>query len=218
MKDAAMKKIFLLAALAALVPAAQAQDIYAGFGLPGLYTLGYALPLNPSVGLRVEYASGLSLNRDGNQEGVNVTGNFKSSRLGAFADWFPMGGGFRLVGGLTAHDTRAEFNALGSGTSSINGTTVNMAGETYRVTVKYPDTTAYLGIGYGHQQSEARGLGFYADVGVSLGNFSINSSTSLVGKQGITQADVDAQNQKIRDSLNGYSVLPSASLGLLYRY
>jgi hypothetical protein len=34
----------------------------------------------------------------------------------------------------------------------------------------------------------------------------------------ISQADVDAQNQKIRDSLSGYSLLPSASLGLLYRY
>ena len=213
-----MKKLVLLAATATAFTASQAQDVYVGLGLPGLYTLGYALPLDSSIGLRVEYASGLSVNKDGNQEGVNVTGNFKSSRLGAFADWFPLGGGFRLVGGLTANDTRAEFNALGSGTSTINGTTVNMAGETYRVTVKFPDTTAYLGIGYGHQQSDAKGLGFYADLGVSLGSFSASSSTSLVGKQGITQADVDAQNQKIRDSLNGYSLLPSASLGLLYRY
>ena len=94
------------------------------------------------------------------------------------------------------------------------GLSVNMAGETYKVTLNYPDTTGYLGIGYGHQQSESRGLGFYADLGVCLGSFSTNSSTSLVGKQGITQADVDAQNQK----LNSYPVLPSASLGLLYRY
>ena len=217
-----MKKQFVLltalAGLAAMTPGVHAQDVYTGFGLPGLYTLRYALPLNYSVGLRVEYAGGLSVSKDGNLDGVNVTGNFKSSRLGAFADWFPLGGGFRLVGGLSANDTRAELNGLGSGSSTINGTTVNMAGESYKVTVKYPDTTAYLGIGYGHQLGEAKGLGFYADLGVSLGTFSASSSTSLVGKQGITQADVDAQNQKIRDALNGSSVLPSASLGLLYRY
>lgn len=212
------KALVLLAALAGISTAALAQDSYVGLGLPGLLTLGYAYPLNSSVGLRGEYAGGLSVNKDGNQDGVNVTGTLKASRLGAFADWFPLGGAFRLVGGLTFNDIKADFNALGSGTSTINGNTVNMSGETYNVKVKFPDTTAYLGIGYGHQKSDARGLGFYADLGVMIGSFTADTSTSLVGKQGITQADVDAQTQKIRDSLGGLTALPSASIGLLYRY
>jgi hypothetical protein len=207
--------------MAALVVAStgiQAQDIYAGVGLPGLYTLGYAQSLGSNVGLRAEYASGLSVNKDGNQDGVNVTGTFKASRLGAFADWFPFGGGFRLVGGVTLNDMKADFNGVGSGTSTINGVSVNMTGETYKVAVKYPDTTAYLGIGYGHQKSDAKGLGFYADLGVTFGSFTADTTTSLVANGKVTQADVDAQNQKVRDSLSSYSLLPSASLGLLYRY
>lgn len=212
------KQIALLATLAAMSTGIHAQDSYVGVGLPGLLTLGYAYPLSNSVGLRAEYAGGLSVNKDGNQDGVNVTGSFKASRFGAFADWFPMGGAFRLVGGLTINDIRADFNGVSSGTSTINGTSVNMTGETYNVKVKFPDTTAYLGIGYGHQKSDAKGLGFYADLGVMVGSFTADTTTSLVGKQGITQADVDAQNQKIRDSLSSLSVLPSASLGLLYRY
>jgi hypothetical protein len=216
------KQMMGLAALAAISFGIHAQDIYGGVGLPGLYTLGYAQPLGSSIGLRGEYASGLSVNKDGNQDGVNVTGNFKASRLGAFADWFPFGGGFRLVGGVTLNDIKAGFNSVG-GTATINGQTVSMVGETYKVAVKYPDTTAYLGIGYGHQKIGVKGLGFYADLGVTVGSFTADTTTSLVGKATtsggtITQTDVDAQNQKIRDSLSNLSVLPSASLGLLYRY
>ncbi len=207
-----------LATLATFGTSAHAQDSYVGVGMPGLLTLGYAYPISSSIGLRGEFAGGLSVNMDGNQEGVNVIGTFKANRLSAYADWFPTSSAFRLVGGLSFNDIRADLNSVGTGTSTINGNTVNMAGETYNVRIKFPDTAAYLGIGYGHQKNDARGLGFYADLGVMIGNFSVDTTTSLVGKQGITQADVDAQNQKIRDSLSGMSLLPSASLGLLYRY
>ena len=212
------KQLVLLAALAAIGSATYAQDSYIGLGLPGLYTLGYAYSTSPSLGLRGEYAGGLSVNKDGNQDGVNVTGSFKASRLGAFADWFPMGGGFRLVGGLTMNDMKADFNGLGSGTSTINGKPVVMTGETFNVQVKFPNTTPYLGIGYGHQKSDAKGFGFYADLGVMVGSFTAETTTSLVSNGKATQADVDAQTQKIRDSLGSLSVLPSASVGLLYRY
>jgi len=216
------KRHALLAALAALSflgnGTLHAQSSYVGLGLPGLISLGYAYPLSSSIGLRGEYAGGLSVNKDGNQDGVNVTGAFKASRLGAFADWFPLGGSFRLVGGLTFNDIRADFNAVGSGNASINGNTVNMTGETYNVRLKFPDTTAYLGIGYGHQKNAAKGLGFYADLGLMVGSFSADSSTSLVTNGKASQADVDAQTQKMRDALGGLSALPSASLGLTYRY
>lgn len=213
-----MKKHFAIIALAAVCASAHAQDSYVGLGLPGLYTLGYAYPVTSSVGLRGEYATGLSISKDGNQDGVNVTGSFKASRFGAFADWFPVGGGFRLVGGLTVNDMKANFNGVGTGSSTINGKSVNLTGETFNVAVKFPDTTPYIGVGYGHQKSDAKGFGFYADLGVMVGTFSASTSTSLVGKQGITQADVDQQTQKIRDSLGGLTALPSASVGLLYRY
>jgi hypothetical protein len=212
------KQLVMLAALAAICGVAQAQDSYIGLGLPGLYTLGYAYSMSPTLGVRGEYAGGLSVNKDGNQDGVNVIGNFKASRLGAFADWFPIGGGFRLVGGLTANDIKADLNGVGSGFSTINGKSVDMTGETFNVQVKFPTTTPYLGIGYGHQKSDVKGFGFYADLGVMIGTFTADTTTSLVNKKGVTQADVDAQTQKIRDSLSGLSALPSASLGLLYRY
>jgi hypothetical protein len=212
------KQLALAAVLAALCTGIHAQDSYLGIGLPGIYTLGYAYPMSTGWGLRADYAGGLNVSKDGNQDGVNVTGNFKASRFGAFADWYPFSGGFRLVGGLTVNDIKADFNGVGTGNSTINGKTVSMIGETYNVQVKFPNTTPYLGIGYGHQKSDNKGIGFYADLGVMVGTFTADTTTTLVTNGKVLQSDVDTQTQKIRDSLGGLSVLPSASLGLLYRY
>lgn len=211
------KQLFWLAALAALGGGAQAQDIYGGLGLPGLYTLGYAHPLGGKWGVRGEYATGLSWTSTGSDSGVNYSASLRSSRGGLFADWFPFGGGFRFVGGVTANDTKLEINAAGTGTATINNKSVNMAGHYFNVSLKYPTATPYLGVGYGHQVS-TKGLGFYADLGLSFGRFSADVSTDLVGQAGITQADVDAQKQQMNDSLGGLRYLPSFSAGMVYRY
>ena len=208
-------------ALASAACAIQAQDMYGGDGEPGLVTLGSAQPMGSSWGLRGEYTSGLNLNKDGVQDGVNATGSLKASRAGVFADWFPFGGGFRLVGGLTVNDIKAEFKAIG-GNSTINGKMVNLTGETFNVNVNYPASSGYLGIGWGHQASKDTGFGFYADLGVMFGSFASEVNTSLVNKTiggvTITQADIDAQTKSMRDSIASVSVLPSVAIGLTYRF
>ena len=195
-----------------------AQDVYLGTGLPGLASLGYAQALNDNWGLRGELSGGLSVSKDGTTEGVSGTGKLRASRAGFFADWHPFSGNFRLVGGLTVNDIRADFNAVGTGTATINGISVNMVGQSFNVSLKYPSTTPYLGVGWGHRNSAERGLGFYSDVGVTFGTFQIDVNTSLVGQQGVTQSDVDAQTQKMRDSLSQLNILPSLSVGMSYRF
>jgi len=211
------KHLIFLAALAALGTGAQAQDIYGGLGLPGLYTLGYAHPVASRWGLRAEHATGLSWTGSGTDNGVSYNTSFKSSRTGLFADWFPFSGGFRFVGGITANDMKLDVNALGTGTANINNKPVNMAGHYFNMNLKYPTATPYLGIGYGHQAA-TKGLGFYFDAGVVFGSFAADVSTDLVGQAGITQADVDAQKQQMNDSLGGFKYLPSFSAGMVYRY
>ncbi|MCX8522029.1 MAG: hypothetical protein ORN28_10915 [Rhodoferax sp.] len=223
-----MKKYLTLTVFAVLGAglsgAVQAQDAYLGVGLPGLYSLGYANPFGTMLGVRVEYAGGLSVNAGGNQEGVHVAGSFKASRFGAFADWFPFEGSFRLVGGITINDMKANFSGLATGISTINNIKVDMTGQNFNVEINFPKTTSYVGIGFGHQQSDSKGLGFYADLGLMVGSFSVTANTSLLNKpvglngEVIKQSDVDAQTQKVRDALNSIGALPSASMGLLYRF
>lgn len=216
-----MKKLIInTAAIAALgcgAAAVQAQDLYAGLGLPNIYTLGYAQPVGEKWGLRGEYAGGTSASTNGTDNGVSYDATFKSSRAGVFADWFAFGGGFRFVGGVTSNDTKLDLNAVGSGTATINGKTINMAGNYFNVRLKYPTVTPYLGVGYGHHKAD-KGLGFYFDAGVTFGSFTAEVETNVVGQNGITQADVDAQKQKMNDSLAGYKVMPSVSVGMVYRF
>lgn len=215
------KLIINLAALATLGAAtslAQAQDIYGGLGLPGLYTLGYAHSMGDKWGLRGEYSGGTSATTSGTDNGVSYNAAIKASRAGAYADWFPFGGGFRFVGGVTANDIKVDVNSVGTGTATINGKPVSMVGNYFNVQVKYPTATPYLGIGYGHHGNAGKGLGFYADLGVTFGTFTADVQTNLVGQAGITQADVDKQKQDMNDSLAGVKALPSVSLGLVYRY
>lgn len=213
---------FCLAATLLLPCSTFAQGIYAGLGLPGLYTLGYAHSAGANWGLRGEYATGLSARTSGSDSGVNYEAVLKASRTALYADWFPFGGGFRLVGGITANDMSLDLNSVGTGNATINGNTVSMAGRYFNLNIKYPTTTPYLGIGYGHHAKAGKGLGFYADVGMSFGTFTADVSTNLVGVTGssgaITQADIDAQKQQMNDSLAGLKYLPSVSLGLVYRY
>ncbi len=200
--------------------AASGQEIYAGLGLPGIFTIGYSQVMNKSWGLRAQYSGGTNFSADAKDiEGVNATATLKSSTAGIYADWFPFNNsGFRLVGGLASNDTKLEVNAVGTGTATIgNVSNVDMTGETYNVSVKFPSTAPYLGLGYGHQKAE-KGLGFYADFGVLIGKPKVSSQTSLVTNGKVSQSDVDAQNEKVRDAASKVGVLPVVQLGVVYRF
>lgn len=205
-----------LAALAGTTMVAQANDVYGGVGFPGL-ALGFAHAYDNGLAARAEYNGGLSVNRDGQREGLSYKGSLKTGRFGGFVDWFPFGGTFRVAAGLTFNDMKATLDGQGS-KGTINGKAVDLTGETFTVNVKFPSTTPYLGLGWGHQRSTDKGLGFFADLGVQFGKFGVDVQTSIVGKFGVTQADVDAEANKVRDTVGKYSVLPTATLGLTYRF
>ena len=211
--------IFAAAAVAASASAsAQAGDVYLGLGFP-FYTVGYAYTLNDAVGLRGEYSGLGTVKRDRTEDGITYRGRFKHQMIGAYGDWHPMAGGFRVVGGITLNDTKVNLVATGAtATANINGKRVSLAGETYNVDLIYPKVTPYVGVGYGFSPRSAPGFGFYVDAGVTIGKFKTEATTSLVGRQGITQADVDAETAQLRESTAKLSVLPKFSVGVNYRF
>lgn len=208
------KTLSLAAALWLAASAAHAGEVYAGIGFPGA-TLGFGTRLGDSATLRIEAAGGLDITRDGQREGLSYKGRFKSSRGALFLDWYPFSGSFRLTGGVTANDIKLDLDGSG-GTGTINGKPVNLSGETFKLQVKYASSTPYVGFGWGH--SPGSGLGGFFDLGVHVGRFDTNAQTTVVGKNGITQADVDAEVQKVRDSLDQLKLLPSVAVGITYKF
>ena len=217
---------FMATTLACASVGAQAQTAYVGLGAPGALTIGYAMPmgsagpLSGQWGVRGEFAGGISLSQSVTEDGNTLSAKLRANRLGAFADWFPTDSNLRLVGGLTVNDIKMTLGAAATGDIDINGKTVSLSGERFNVTIKQPSVTPYLGIGWGHRASTEKGLGFFADAGVTFGAFKASVDTSLVGKgnPAITQADVDKEVQTLKDSLAKLSVVPSVAIGVNYRF
>ena len=220
-----LKKHLAFATCAALLGSvavsSHAQDVYAGGGFPGI-VLGYSAPLilqgqQSDFSLRGEYAGGVTLSHSINRDGTDYTASWKANRVGGFVDWFPLSGSFRVSGGVTFNDTKATLTGSG-GSATINGNLVNLTGETFNVTLRYPKVMPYLGIGWGHQRTDKKGFGFFADIGVQFGKPSVDVQSSLVANGKVMQSDIDAEADSIRRQANKLGVLPSAMFGMTYTF
>lgn len=214
-----MKKWFAWGLVACGVSSVHAQmidEVYAGLGTSGL-TLGLSKALSKDVGARVDYTGGFNVNKDGRREGIDFEGKLKSNSVGAYVDYFPFDNGFRVTGGMTLNSTKFQLNSRG-GSATVNGKPVNLSGYVFNVAVSQPKLTPYVGVGFGHKPGSGKGLGYHLDVGAQLGKFKPTVSTNVVGVNGITQTDVDAEAAKIRDSVTKLRLFPVVSAGLDYRF
>lgn len=202
---------------------ALAGESYVSVGLPGVVA-GYAVTVNDKLGLRADAGTMGNVRRTHTVSGVGFDTKAQYNRFGLFADYFPFGGRFRLTGGLTFNKAQLDFNSRFDGTSSItvNGQTITPSATDYfNLQMKFPSTMPYVGLGWGHQP-RAAGMGFIADLGVSIGRAKLDTDTNIVGKTyngyTVTQADVDAKTAEIHDAVGHITFLPSANIGLNYRY
>lgn len=179
-------------ALLACAGAAHAGEIYTKFGMPGVM-LGYAQPLSSQFGVRADYATLGSRSDRFNEEGIAYDGKLRTGRLALLGDWFPMGGSFRLTAGVTANDYKLDLLASGAGGSLTIGNTTytTTAQDRQRVLVKFPSTTPYLGLGWGH--GLGGGLRFSFDVGASIGKAKVSYELSGPAASAVSQSDIDIE-------------------------
>jgi len=221
-----MNKNLIIAVVLTLIATgafAQSGEVYGGLGgnLGYGINVGYAIPLSENWVGRADFAGGLSLTKTGTTDGNNYSGKFTNNREGLFADYYPFGGAFRLTGGVAFNQTNFQLGISGGtgSTVTVNGKTANLTGSYYNVNVAFPSTTPFIGLGWGHHHAQTdKGWGFFSELGLNIGKFTSTSSTNLVGQGGITQSDVNTENQKITDALSKLSVLPSLSIGASYRF
>ncbi|RPH46370.1 MAG: hypothetical protein EHM87_02650 [Burkholderiales bacterium] len=213
----------LVAAAFAAAPVA-AQSIYAGLGTTGA-TLGYAHAYSPQLGARAEVSLVPTLSRSFEQDGIDYSGEIKSTRFAALADWHPFSGVFRLSAGLSGGKTSGSFaGAPSTGTSiTIGGTTVGVGpADRYDSTIEFPSAMPYLGLGWGH--TPAKGWGAQADVGLLIGTPKVTGSLSpslsakIAATGGDPQAELERELQTVRDTTAKVVGLPVLSVGVSYRW
>lgn len=213
------RQILVAALLTTALARAAAGEVYVGAGLPGVM-LGYVQPLNSSFSVRGDWATLGSLRKQTVEQGVNYEAEVGFNRGGLFADWFYFGG-LRFTGGVTFNNLKANFAAQGNGTNFTIGsqTFVSDPSDRLNISITYPKTTPYLGLGYGHQAST--GFGFTFDVGASYGKASVtetHSGLNLGNPNLVSQADIDAELVQFRDGVAKIQYIPQVSIGVNYRF
>ena len=213
-----IRKLLTAAVLTAGAGAALAGEIYAGAGLPGVM-LGYAHPLNSSFTLRGDWATLGTRTKQQAENGIVYDAEVGFNRVGLFADWFYWGG-MRITGGMTFNNLKLNLVARGDGATRFqignNPPVTPGPDERLSVSVKYPKSTPYLGLGYGHQAST--GFGFLFDLGASFGKASVSETHTGTILNSIPQAQYDAELTELRDGVAKLKFIPQVSIGLNYRF
>lgn len=218
-----------LAVLAALVGPAQAQAASLGATLDaGTTGLGAAISvalvpdrLNLRIGLH-----GADLHHDGHTSDVDYRFHVQWRTLEALLDWFPMGGAFRVSGGIVYNDSDLSGRSLpdANGNYVINGTTYpsGLAGR-IDARVDYRRWAPYLGVGWGNAAASRPGWGWSVDLGAMyLGTATVRLENSgcQAGVQSCAQlsSDLASEAARVGDKVNQYRWLPVARVGLTYRF
>lgn len=217
--------LVLATALLVATGAATAQSAYLRAGTTGV-AVGYSHSIDSRWGVRGEFSTAGSIDRNGNQEGIDFNAKLKADQIAVYGDFFPMSGGFRLTAGLSSNNYKFSgvANSSTGGTITVNNTTIPFGpGDSFNVEGKYSSVTPYLGIGYGHGNT-GKGFGFVADLGAYVGKWTSTSTVSPSVQAKLTAAGVNAdneiaaQNKKIQDNLDKLGVLPLVSVGVSYRW
>ena len=211
----------------ALSPEVKAQDVaaylQAGSSGPGV---GFSIGFDAPVRVRVDLINSFSRDLNGTRAGVPYTGTLKLSDSGIYADWYPNGGGFRLVGGLLLNQSKIDLQASAAtgASATINGRSYALTGaDAINAQVKYPSVMPYLGIGWGMGNRE-KGFSFIADLGVAFGKASgtLDASPSL--RQKISSAGLNADTelaasrQQLQDDVAKAGYYPVARVGVSYKF
>jgi hypothetical protein len=202
---------------AAALPNARAGEVYTKIGFPGVM-LGYAQPLNSHFTLRGDFATLGNRSKEYTEEGIDYQGKLKATRAALFGDWYPFQGSFRFTLGASSNKYQLDLSASGAGgTLTIGDTTyVTTAADRFDAQVRFPKSTPYFGLGWGHQSES--GLRFSADFGAMFGKAKLSTQVSGPLAAQVSQSDIDKETAELRDGVAKVRWLPQITLGIGYSF
>lgn len=201
-----------------------------GLGLSAGYDFSESLAVRGMVNY-------FSFSYDTEKSGNEYDGDLDLQSIGALLDWHPMGGGFRVTGGLLLND-----NALSVAAESED---LDIGGHPYEgtlsVDVGFDSIAPYLGLGWSGNRGRS-GWSFILDAGVvfqgapsltgsgmvsSSGqecrfDVSENGNASLAGDGcrwlDSLESDLEMEHGDLNDDLDDFKLYPVLSAGVSYRF
>jgi hypothetical protein len=219
------KGIFGLAAwlLAGSAIPAQAGDFSLGGAASTLgfgAEAGYAF--NDRFGVRLGgYA--FSIGQDGEESGVDYDGDLDLSNVGAFVDWHPFAGAFRVSGGWFATDNTLEGTGRpgSGGTYDIGGITFTEAEVgTLAATADLGSSAPFLGAGWVWGKAGG-GLTWSLDLGLLFQDspdIELTSTGGTLSDEPALQAAIAEEEAELEDDVDKYDLYPVVSFGVGWRF
>lgn len=210
------------AAMIVAMPASAQSTSSMSAGLTG-GTLG----IGPEVGFRGNgfgvrgNATFFGLGRTVESDGVEYDGDLKLRSVGAMADLYPFGGGFRLSAGARINSNRVELRATPTEDVEI-GDEVYTPEEVGSIIgeVEAKKFAPTLTIGWASGSSAGRGLNFGIDAGVMFqGSPEVTElrTTGMLSDPEF-QADLQREREEIEADIDNFKVYPILQIGIGYRF
>ncbi len=207
------RKLSLVAALAASILATVAQAAELGLGVAGkLSTNGYGVELGYRFNDYLAVRGGInrgSYDYSGTDVGINYNYTLDFDNNPVLLDWHPLGGVFRLTGGVVNNNNQLTGRASGL---------VDIGNNSYTTTVTtditFKKTSPYIGLGWGGLPAKKRGPGFSFDIGVMVHG----SPTAKITAPLASAPDIAAEEAALNNELKDFKYWPVVSLGIGYTF
>ena len=169
--------------------------------------------------MRGDFASLGTRKKTMEEEGVSYDAKMNTRRFALLGDYFPFAGSFRITGGMTFNNYKLALDASGAGKviEVGDGTYTLGPNDGLLVEVKFPSTTPYLGIGWGHQSNSGFRAAF--DIGAMIGKAKVTAtSRGTLSSQPGYQENLDKELAELRDGVGQVKAIPQITLSVGYSF
>ena len=199
-------------------------------------TQGYGLDLSAGVTPKLNVRGGFtqfSFNYDGELEKdtsaggasinnkANYSTTFDFNTVALLVDYHPFASGFRLTTGAMLNNSELHGVAVAGDQTIEIGNYTSTQGADLRadVTITFPKTAPYLGIGYDSSRYSKSGFSFTYDLGVMFqGEPTAKVELSGADASQVPQEDLDREVASVNETLSDFTIYPVMNLGLSYTF
>lgn len=164
----------------------------------------------------------MNFDYDHTYSGVDYSAKLKTSTAGLFLDWHPGQGGFFLSGGGYFGERKAKLDGTPTGPTEVGGLvfTPEQIG-TITGDVEMSKTQPFLGLGYDNTFTGGGRWGFRVLGGVSFSDkpkVDLSASGGTLSDDPTFQAELQREEDDVRDDAKGFKYFPIVQVGLSYRF